>query len=77
MKNKIIIIVNLSVHKTKKLMKFYNENKLNIIFNWIYISSFNVMELIFRRIKFTLYNNLYETMDNIIEDVKKYWMILK
>ena len=49
---------NLSVHRTKKLMEFYKDKKLNIIFKCIYRSNFNAIELAFRIIKFTLYNKL-------------------
>ena len=66
----IIVMDNLSVHRTKKLMKFYEEQKLNIIFNCVYRSNFNCVELVFRRIKFTLYNKLYENIDASIIEMK-------
>lgn len=66
----VILMDNLSVHRTKKLMEFYKDKKLNIIFNCVYRSNFNVIELAFRIIKFTLYNKLYENMESTIEDVK-------
>ena len=51
-------------------MKFYEEKKINIIFNWVYRSNFNASELGFHRIKFTLYNKLYENIYIVIEDIK-------
>lgn len=66
----VILMDNLSVHRTKKLMEFYKDKKLNIIFNCVYRSNFNAIELAFPRIKFTLYNKLYKNMESTIEDVK-------
>ena len=45
----IIVLDNLSAHRTKKLMKYYDENKINIIFNCVYRSNFNCVELAFKK----------------------------
>lgn len=58
---------NLSSHKTQKLMNYYRDKKINVVFNSPYISIFNAVELIFRHIKRILYINLF----NNIEEVEK------
>lgn len=67
----VIVMDNLSSHRTEKLMKYYIDNRLNIIFNCVYRSNFNSVELAFKIIKLHLYNNLYETLDEVVEDIKK------
>lgn len=67
----VIVMDNLSSHRTKNAMDFYINNKLNIIFNCVYRSSFNCVELAFKSIKLHLYKNLYESIDETINDVKK------
>ena len=47
----VVILDNLSCHKTPLLKKFYDEEKMNIIFNSPYHSNFNCIELLFRIIK--------------------------
>ena len=66
----VIIMDNLSCHRTPKLLNYYSENKLNIIFNCVYRSSFNCVELAFKSIKFHLYNNLYESIEQAEKDIK-------
>ena len=56
----VVVIDNLSCHKTEKLIEFYTTNKINVIFNTYYISSFNSIELSFRNLKRHLYTNIYE-----------------
>ena len=60
---------NLSVHKTKNLIKIYVENGINVIFNTPYFSNFNSIELAFRSIKNLLYKKVYPDISKIIEDV--------
>lgn len=67
----VVIMDNLSSHRTKNLLNFYNEKKINVIFNAPYMSNFNAVEFAFRSIKFRLYNNLYESIDDTIKDVEK------
>ena len=55
--NKEIIMDNYSSYKTEKLMKFYADNKINILFNAPYLSKFNPVELAFRNLKRNLYTN--------------------
>ena len=68
----IIIMDNLSSHRTSKLLEFYSKNNLNIIFNCVYRSSFNAIELAFRSIKLKIYKKLYENIENVINDVKNF-----
>ena len=46
--NFVIILDNLSCHKTQVLKNFYIEEKINVIFNSPYHSDFNCIELFFR-----------------------------
>lgn len=41
-KNNIIILDNCTAHKTEELIKFYNEEKLNFLFNVQYCSYLTV-----------------------------------
>lgn len=67
----VIIMDNLAVHRTKNLFKYYNEKKINVIFNVVYLSNFNAVELAFRALKFKIYNKLYESIESVSEDIKK------
>ena len=67
----IIVMDNYSVHKTKKLIQFYRENKINIIFNCPYSSYFNSVELAFRAIKKVLYKKLFNDMNEVEIEVIK------
>ena len=62
---------NLAVHRTKNLFKYYNEKKINVIFNVVYLSNFKAVELAFRALKFKIYNKLYESIEYVSEDIKK------
>lgn len=57
----IIVMDNLSCHKTQKIINFFISNRINVIFNIPYMSQFNCVELAFRSIKQELYSNLYPT----------------
>jgi hypothetical protein len=69
-KRYVIIMDNLSCHRTRQMLDFYNKNKLNIIFNVTYKSNFNAIELAFRTIKFKIYKRLYESIDSVLNDIK-------
>ena len=61
--NKYVIIMdNLPVHKTSKLIKFYTENKINVIFNCPYLSEWNCIELAFRALKKQYYQKLFKSI---------------
>ena len=62
---------NLSVHKSKKVIKFYVENNINVIFNSPYQSNFNSIELAFRALKNNLYKKIYSSMEEVEPDIKK------
>ena len=61
---------NLSCHKTKKLIKYYVENKINVVFNSPYVSKFNSVELAFRTIKYNLYKSFFKSINEMEERVK-------
>ena len=69
-KKYVIIMDNLASHRTAKMMEYYNNKRINIIFNVTYKSNFNAIELAFRVIKIKIYKNLYESIDSVIDDVK-------
>ena len=69
-KKYVIIMDNLSCHRTNKMIEYYNKNKINIIFNITYKSNFNAIELAFRSLKFKIYKKLYESIDSVSDDVK-------
>ena len=68
--NYVIILGNLSCHKTKSLKSYYLQNNINIVFNSPYNSPFNCIELMFRLIKRKLYQKLYSSTDEAIEEMK-------
>ena len=54
----LIVLDNLSVHKTKDLLDFYKSNKINIVFNSPYVSKFNDIEFTFRDLKKIVYSKV-------------------
>lgn len=66
----VIVMDNLSCHRTKNLLNYYKDRKINVIFNSPYMSNFNAVEFAFGAIKIKLYNNLYESMEATIKDVE-------
>jgi transposase len=66
----LIILDNLSVHKTKNLINFYKENNINILFNSPYCSEFNCVELVFRAVKKKIYSKLFKNINEIEEEIK-------
>ena len=69
-KKYVIIMDNLASHRTAKMMEYYNNKRINVIFNVTYKYNFNAIELAFRVIKIKIYKNLYESIDSVIDDVK-------
>ena len=69
-KRYVIIMDNLSCHRTRQMLDFYDKNKMNVIFNITYKSNFNAIELAFRIIKFKIYKKLYESIDSVLNDIK-------
>ena len=67
----VAILDNLNYHKTSLLKKFYDEEKMNIIFNSPYHSNFNCIELLFRIIKKKLYEKLYKSTEDAINEIHK------
>ena len=68
----VILLDNLSSHKTKELMDFYTENKINIIFNAPYKSEWNTIELCFRNLKKYLYSKLFISIEELNNNVKEF-----
>lgn len=68
--NYVIILDNLNCHKTPSLKNFYLKEKMNILFNSPYQSQFNCIELFFRLIKRKLYQKLFSSTEDAIEEIK-------
>jgi len=66
----IIVLDNLSSHKTSKVINFFKDNNINIVYNCPYCSYFNCIELIFLYIKRNLYLKVYESLETAENDVK-------
>ena len=67
----VIIMDNLSVHKTTNLINFYKNNKVNVLFNSPYCSFFNTIELAFRSIKRKLNNRILSNIEDSVDEVEK------
>ena len=61
----IIVMDNLACHKTEKLISFYKENKLNILFNSPYLSKWNCIEISFRIVKQNYYGKFFANIDEL------------
>lgn len=66
-----MLLDNLSSHKTPKVINFFIDNKINIVFNCPYRSEFNCIELAFSHIKRNIYTKIYERMEEIEKDIIK------
>lgn len=66
----VIILDNLKVHKTKEVISFCKERKINLLFNVPYQSVFNSIELCFRALKKMIYSKIYETTEEIKLDIE-------
>ena len=66
----ILLMDNHSSHKTPLLLKYYEENRINILFNVPYVSTFNGIELAFRYIKRILYMTLFSSIDEACSKVE-------
>ena len=71
-KKYVIIMDNLVCHKKKEVINFLVESKTNVIFNARYMSIFNCVELAFRAIKKQIYANIYNSIDEIKNDIIEY-----
>ena len=52
-------------------MKFYKENKINVIFKSPYISQWNAIELAFRALKRQYYQKIFKNEKDLMEYVCK------
>ena len=68
----VIVMDNLSTHKTSKLLSIYAEKKMNIIFNTPYLSSFNCIEYAYKKKKKKIYTKIYEGINDVIENSSKF-----
>ena len=63
--NYILVLDNLSSHKTEELLEYYANNNINVVFNSPYISYFNAVELAFRVIKKKIYSILFSSSNSL------------
>jgi transposase len=64
--NKFIVVLdNLSAHKTSKIINFFKEKNINVLFNTPYLSEFNAIELAFRYLKKILYSKIFDTIEEV------------
>ena len=68
----VIRTANHSSHKTPCLLKYYSENKINVLYNLPYLSVFNSFELAFLYIKGVLYKNLFSTIEELNSKSRKF-----
>ena len=68
----VLILDNLSSHKTEEIFQYLRDNKINTVFNVAYCSNFNCIELCFRSIKQIIYSNVYDSIEKINIDVCNY-----
>lgn len=61
----IIVLDNAKYHKSKIVKKYLKKNKINIIYNVPYASSFNAIELLFRDLKNRLYKKIFSTIEEV------------
>ena len=67
----ILIMDNCRSHLSPKLFEFYSNNKLKILFNIPYQSTFNMIEGCFRFIKNLTYKRLYNNISQLTNDIIK------
>ena len=67
----VVVMDNLSSHKTQLLKKYYIQQKINILFNSPYQSSFNLIELLFRLVKRKVYQNLYSSSEESSKEIER------
>ena len=61
----VLVLDNLSSHKTNDLIEYYSNSRINVIFNSPYTSVFNSIELAFRSIKRKIYASLFDSLESI------------
>lgn len=66
----LIIMDNLSVHKTGTLLNFYKDNNINILFNSPYCSYFNNIELAFRSLKSVIYKKVFANIEEVEKEIE-------
>jgi len=66
----LIVLDNLSCHKTKKIYEFYQTEKINVLFNSPYLSDFNSVELGFRNLKKKIYSKIFANTNDLINEVR-------
>ena len=69
-RNCVFIMDNLPTHVSSTMKKFYQENKINVLTNIPYLSSFNMIELSFKKIKQRLYRKAYNNIFDAVKDTK-------
>lgn len=71
-KNYVFIMDNLICHKNDEVIKYLVNSRLCTIFNAPYCSMFNAVELAFRAIKRKIYANLYNSIEDVKNEINNY-----
>jgi transposase len=71
-KNKSFLMDNASIHKSKKMTKYIEDNNLKVIYNIPYCSKYNPIEYIFSLLRKKLLDEEIETDKDIIKIIIKF-----
>ena len=71
-KKYILVLDNLSSHKTSLIKQFFIDNKINIVFNSPYHSEWNSVEYAFRALKRKTYQILFKSKEEQINYIKTF-----
>ena len=71
-KNFVLVLDNLSCHKTPSMKQLFLDNKINVLFNSPYMSEWNCIELAFRALKRKYYHILFETKEEQVCYIKQF-----
>jgi transposase len=67
-----LLMDNATIHKTKKLNKFVNENQIKILYNIPYNPETNPIELLFGSLKRMIKTNNSKSLQNIKKSIENY-----
>ena len=70
-KESLIIMDNCSIHMTKTLKEFYNNNKLKIMTIVSYKNEFNGVEFMFNYIKQNIYKKIFYSFQKLTDFIEK------